>query len=239
MKVAFLSESPSDEAALHVLVEGVLGNRVEAVRPSLRARGWPNVIQVLPGVISHLQLRSDADALVVVVDSDDTLLHQVDHLERIERTYSCRLCQLFDVAEKTLRRVVKKSEREPIRLALGLAVPALEAWYLAGKDSEVSEYAWQRIQEGRAHDYDRKELKRRVYQTIRPMLSQQTARAIEETTRLKRGQLRVLEELFPLGFGTLVRMVRQWKKEPQISQITADKGSHEAHQDRKERKQIT
>jgi hypothetical protein len=215
VKVAFLSESPSDEAALHVLVEGVLGEKVQAIRPSLRARGWPNVIQVLPGVISHLQLRSDADALVVVVDSDDTQLHQVDHLVAAERTSSCRLCQLLDVADKTLKRVVRKSARAPIHLAMGLAVPALEAWYLSGKDSEVSEHNWQRIQEGKDHYYDRKELKRRVYQTIRPTLSQQTGRAIEETTRLKKGQMRVLEENFPLGFGNLARMIRAWRLPPQ------------------------
>ncbi len=213
MKVEFLSESPSDEAALRVLVEGILGSAVEVVRPALRARGWPNVIQVLPGVISHLQLRSDADALVVVVDSDDTRLHDIDHEVESDWTNACRLCQLYGVAEKTMRRLMKKSDRPPIQIALGLAVPALEAWYLAGKDSEVSEQAWLDIQNGDAHYYDRKELKRRVYQTIRPTLQQQTARAIEETTRLKRGQLRMLEQLFPMGFGNLARMVRQWKKQ--------------------------
>ena len=54
MKVALLSESPADEAALRVLVEGVLRERVQFVEPALRARGWPSVAQVLPAVLRHL-----------------------------------------------------------------------------------------------------------------------------------------------------------------------------------------
>ena len=54
MKVALLSESPADEAVLRVLVEAVLGAPPKFVSPGLRARGWPNVAQVLPAVIRHL-----------------------------------------------------------------------------------------------------------------------------------------------------------------------------------------
>lgn len=211
MKVGFLSESPSDEAALQVLVEGVLGKKIQVVRPSLRARGWPNVIQVLPAVISHLQLRTEADALVVVVDSDDTRVHDIDHEDPSKWTHACRLCQIYQVVDKTLKRVMRKSKRDPIQFALGLAVPALEAWYLCGKDEEVSEQAWVDILKGNSRKYDRKELKRRVYGTIRPTLPQQTERALEETIRLK-SEMRVLENLFPVGFGNLARMVRQWEK---------------------------
>lgn len=211
MKVGFLSESPSDEAALRVLVEGILGKKIRVVRPSLRARGWPNVIQVLPAVISHLQLRTEADALVVVVDSDDTRVHDIDHEDPSQWTHACRLCQIYEVADKTLKRVMRKSQREPIKFAFGLAVPALEAWYLCGKDDEVTEQAWLDVLEGNSRRYDRKELKRRVYGTIRPTLPQQTEHALLETTRLK-SQMRVLENRFPIGFGNLARMVRKWEK---------------------------
>lgn len=211
MKVGFLSESPSDEAALRVLVEGVLGHKVQVIRPALRARGWPNVIQVLPGVISHLQLRTDADALVMTVDSDDTWVHDIDHDDPAQWTNACRLCQIYDVADKTMKRLMRKSKRPPIKFAFGLAIPALEAWYLCGKDDEVSEQAWVDILEGYSRKYDRRELKRRVYGTVRPTLQQQTERALEETHRLK-SKLRVLEDRFPIGFGNLARMVRDWKR---------------------------
>ncbi|MEO6994654.1 MAG: hypothetical protein ABI273_13665, partial [Lacunisphaera sp.] len=53
MKLAVLSESPADEAALLVLVEGVLGSPFTTVGSSLRARGWPSVEQVLPAILRH------------------------------------------------------------------------------------------------------------------------------------------------------------------------------------------
>ena len=68
LKLALLSESPADEAALRVLVGAVLGP-FTVVPPSLRARGWPSVEQVLPPILRHLHFRTEADGLVVVVDS--------------------------------------------------------------------------------------------------------------------------------------------------------------------------
>jgi hypothetical protein len=71
MKVVVLSESSADEAAIRVLVNGILGRETEDV-PSLplRSRGWPSVIKVLPTVIKFLYYRTDAEALVVIADSD-------------------------------------------------------------------------------------------------------------------------------------------------------------------------
>ncbi|HZP58845.1 MAG TPA: hypothetical protein VFB27_00875, partial [Opitutaceae bacterium] len=64
MNVAVLSESPADEAALRALVEAAFGEPVRPVTYALRARGWPSVAQVLPGVIRHLHFHTDADGLV-------------------------------------------------------------------------------------------------------------------------------------------------------------------------------
>jgi len=67
MKVAVLSESAADEAAIRILVDAVLMQQTEPVGPPpLRSRGWPAVLSVLPGVIRHLQYQTDADGLVVV-----------------------------------------------------------------------------------------------------------------------------------------------------------------------------
>jgi hypothetical protein len=79
VKLGILSESPADEAAVRILVEGLLGARVQPTYPPLRARGWPHVVQILPAVLRHLQLQTDAEGLVVVVDSDDTPLHDGNH----------------------------------------------------------------------------------------------------------------------------------------------------------------
>ena len=65
MKVAVLSESPPDEAAIAILVEAALDASVERVAgPPLRSRGWPSVRSILPVVIKHLHFRTDADGLV-------------------------------------------------------------------------------------------------------------------------------------------------------------------------------
>ena len=69
MKVAILSESPADEAAIRVLVEGILGSPINQVQAGLRARGWPNVAQILPAIVRHLYFNTTAEGLVVVVDS--------------------------------------------------------------------------------------------------------------------------------------------------------------------------
>ena len=216
MKIGLLSESPADEAAVRILVEKLLGEPVEVIQPSLRARGWPNVMQVLPAVLRHLQFQTDAEALVVVVDSDDTPLHDGDHADPDRFHPLCRICQL----EMTIRRASKKwrlpEDRAPLFTAVGLAVPAVEGWYLCGRDSEVGERDWVRGQESGSPRYTRRELKMRVYGTTRPNLPLETERAIEEARRLV-GNIRCLEEGFPIGFGNMAYAVRHWRR-PRIGQ---------------------
>ena len=79
MKVALLSESPADEAVLRVLVDAILGEPAQIAPAGYRARGWPNVLQVLPAVIRHLHFNTDVDTLVVTCDSDDTPVHTAAH----------------------------------------------------------------------------------------------------------------------------------------------------------------
>ena len=79
MKLAILSESPADEAALRVLVEYVLGAPFTTVHSALRARGWPSVEQVLPAILRYLHFQTEADGLVVVVDADDSPVHTIEH----------------------------------------------------------------------------------------------------------------------------------------------------------------
>ncbi len=147
MKIAFLSESPADEAAIRILVEAVLGERVQVMQPPLRARGWPHVGQVLPPILRHLQFQTDTDALIVVVDSDDTPLHEGDHEDPNQFHPLCRLCQLELIVRRTIRRWKLPPDRAPLRVATGLAVPAVEAWYLCGRDPEVGEAGWRRCTE--------------------------------------------------------------------------------------------
>ena len=105
MKVAILSESPPDESAIAILAGGVLGSPVERVEgPSLRSRGWPSVRSILPVVIKHLYFRTDADGLVVVVDSDTHVAHREGGTEAMCQE-GCRLCELRIIAQRCLQQL--------------------------------------------------------------------------------------------------------------------------------------
>lgn len=209
MNVAILSESPADEAAIRVLVEGVLQGPVHLVQAGLRARGWPNVVQVLPAVIRHLHFNTRADGLVVVVDADDSVVHTAEHEAPNYFHPLCRMCQIRAVFRRTTKRLPAAQGRSRVLRGVGVAVPAIEAWYLCGRDDSVSEAAWLGGRERGAAPYTRRDLKWRVYGTDRPSLPFETARALEEVQR-HRGDLRRLEADFPGGFGEFARDLRQW-----------------------------
>ena len=210
MKIALLSESPGDEAALRVLVEYVLGGPFTQVVPALRARGWPSVEQVLPPILRHLHFNTDADGLVVVVDSDDSVVHTVEHEAPGYHHAGCRICRLRGVFRRTIKNLPRAHGRNRVLRAVGLCVPALEAWLLCGRDTSVTEAAWLAGQASGRPPYTRKELKRRVYGTERPTLPHEMKRAVQEVTR-HHGDLRRLENDFPHGFGALARDLRSWQ----------------------------
>jgi hypothetical protein len=195
---------------LRVLVEAALGAPPRFVTPGLRARGWPNVAQLLPAVIRHLHFQTDTDALAVVVDSDDSVVHTPEHDRPGYFHPQCRMCEL----RATFRRVVKKLPpahgRARVLRGVGVAVPAVEAWYLCGRDETVTEAAWIAGQRSGWRPYTRAELKWRVYGTDRPSLPHETRCALHEVERHRRDPRR-LEADFP-GFARLANEVRGWAR---------------------------
>lgn len=210
MKVALLSESPADETVLRVLVEAVLGARPKFVSPGLRARGWPNVAQVLPAVIRHLHFNTDTDALVVSCDSDDSVVHTEAHNAPGYFHPHCRMCQLRGIFRRTTKKLPPAHGRARVLRAVGLAVPALEGWLLCGRDHGVTEAAWIAGQERGHAPYSRAELKWRVYGTDRPSLPHEIRCAQHELERIRRDPRR-LEHDFP-GFAALAGDLREWGK---------------------------
>ncbi len=207
MKIALLSESPADEAVLRVLVEGAVGSKPAVAPAGYRARGWPNVIQVLPAVIRHLHFNTDVDTLVVTCDSDDSLVHTAEHDAPQYFHPHCRMCQLRAVFRQTSKRFPAAHGRLRVRRVVGVAVPALEAWLLCGLENEVTEAAWTAGQARGQLPYTRAELKWRVYRTERPSLPHETTCAVREARRHAR-DLRRLEYDFP-GFAALLRDLRE------------------------------
>jgi hypothetical protein len=206
MKLAVLSESPADEAAIEVLVEAVVREPIQRIRPALRARGWPNVLQVLPAVIRHLHFNTDAEVLVVVADSDDSVVHESKHDENNGFHPRCRLCQLRAVFRKVTKNLPPAQGRARVLRATGIAVPAVEGWYLCGRDPMVTELAWINGQQDGRAPYSRAELKWRVYGTDRPSLVHETACAVRDAHR-HRSDTRRLEHDFP-GFAALANDLR-------------------------------
>lgn len=209
MRLAVLSESSADEAAIRIIIDAILGEATEPV-PSLdlRSRGWPSVERILPVVIKHLHYNTDAEAFAVVVDSDDSTIHQPDH-EESALYLECRLCRLRSIAASVLAGLTPVVNRLPLKCGIGLAVPAIEAWFLCGVDPQINEAAWVRHLQSQPLTYTRRSLKLAVYGTDRPNIETATRSAIDSANRLS-DNLELLTQLFPNGFGSLARDIGNW-----------------------------
>jgi hypothetical protein len=209
MKVAVLGESPEDEAAIRILVDALLGFETNLVAPPfLRTRGWSPLLNVLPTVLKKLHYHTDADALIVIVDSDNSAPHRQAHLRSDGASDGCRLCKLRFVADQVQNGLTDVPSRGRLKTAFGLAVPAFEAWLRSGVDPRAIEATLIQRNDGRSRAL-RTQLKRDVYGTSRPSPAVRLTRASEEARRLAQS-LDDLERLFPDGFGAFARDVRSW-----------------------------
>ncbi len=210
MRVAVLSESPADEAAIRILIDGILGSHTQSVdMPQIRTRGDSGVFNILPTVLKHLHYQTHADALVIVVDSDLTPVHKPEHEESGGTDERCKLCKIRQTVDSVLSQLRPVQGRPQIKVAVGIAVPAVEAWYRCGLDPHVTEAAWIAGLPSGPFPYTTRSLKEDVYETSRPSLDLETRRATEEAQRLAQ-DLQLLEQCFPTGFGALAREVRSW-----------------------------
>jgi hypothetical protein len=91
VKIAVLAESSADEAAIRILIDGILEVPAEIADLTPRARGWSSVSTILPSVIKSLHYRTDTDGLVAVVDSDLSPPHTDRHDEPGNSEARCRL----------------------------------------------------------------------------------------------------------------------------------------------------
>ena len=132
MNIAVVSESPADEAAIKIIVDAIIGSESELTTIRIRPNGWTKVFDLLPNIIKGLHYGTDVEALVVVVDSDDSPIHQNTHEAAQAKNLDCRLCRLRDTVRIAQGIVQDVPNRDALKTALGLAVPAMEAWYLVG-----------------------------------------------------------------------------------------------------------
>ena len=94
MKIGFYCESPVDRAALAVFTEGILGSAPEPINIDLEAHSVPGFFKTLGGVFRGVHYTSDAEGLVVVVDADNTEMHDPAHDTLPRVAERCRLCEV-------------------------------------------------------------------------------------------------------------------------------------------------
>ena len=213
MKIAVVSESPADEAAIKILVDAIVGKETDLVSLRLRPNGWPHVLQLLPAMIKDLHYNTDADGFTVVVDSDNSPVHFDDHEDDDQWNSECRLCLLRNCIQTTLRKLSRVATRLGLKTAAGVAIPAIEAWYQCGVDLHVNEARWIGKLSGEKINFTKESLKIAVYGSNQPPLQTETSAAIEAAKRLA-DNLDQLEQLFPNGFGCLLADVRGWRFSP-------------------------
>ena len=208
MKIAVLSESSADEAAIRIWVDAILGFKTKSVilEGSIRLhRGWPGVRRDIPLVVRHLHYHTEAEALVVVVDSDSSLPHEKAHRSA---TLNCRLCELSECVKRIQSKLKPVRGRPSLRFAIGLAVPAIEAWLQCDQNAHVSETTWNQVLKRRSNRYSKQSLKVDLYGTDRPTLNHETQIMVQRATKLA-SNLALLETRFPGGFLPLANALRQ------------------------------
>ncbi len=206
MKVAIFSESPSDEAALKILVEGIIGEEIEEVPyPNrLQSRG-SGVLRDVPIVLRGVYYNTEAEFLIIVRDSDDTPVHKKEHDEpNNKETENCRYCELRREVKSALENLTPTQGKENFKVAIGVAVPASEAWLLCGVNKHASETTWINRQEEKDFSTynDRKRLKAELYGSNIASSETVIKRSTESAERLA-ANIEQLEILFPEGFGNM------------------------------------
>jgi hypothetical protein len=209
MRIGYFCESPADRAAMAVFTEGILGLAPKPISVSLDTFSLPAFFSALDGTLRNVYYNSDAEALVIVVDCDDTPLHDHAHELGAGGNPRCRFCQLRNIVAQTKAQLKPRHGGQELKVAIGLTVPAIEAWYLVGKNHQVGEAAWKVGLAAGKLPFTRPQLKKLVYGTDRPSLEHATACAEREARRII-ADLTAIETAFPVGFGLMAKEIRSW-----------------------------
>lgn len=215
MKIAIFSESPTDEAALKILVEGVIGEKIEeTLYPNrLQSRG-SGIPRDVPVVLRSVYYNTEAEYLIIVRDSDDTPIHKTEHDQpNNKEAEKCRYCELNKVVKSALEGLTPMQGKENFKVAFGVAVPAIEAWLLCGANPQMSEATWinRQMENGFSTYNDRKRLKVELYGSEIASSETMIKHGTESAKRLAEN-IELLEVLFPEGFGTMSNEIRSWKQ---------------------------
>jgi hypothetical protein len=209
LRLALLTEAGTDDVVAQTIVQFLSGRPTEIVTPLIApARGWPAVRDQVPGFVKGAYYHTDADAIVVLVDSDLSTPHSAEH-DTVGAVRGCRLCELRTMVRETLSGVSPVTGRAMPRTAVGVAVPAIEAWLLAGLDSRASEASWAQAQREARFFQIKRALKLAAYGAARVGEQVAIPRARHLILEaLRKGDL--LRQSFPAGFGAFADDILAW-----------------------------
>jgi hypothetical protein len=202
MHVAILSESSADEAAMRIIVDAILGIKTSSIPFNLQSRGWHAIRTVLPTITKQLHYRTNADGLVVIVDSNHNYVSR-DHQKN-------RLKEFQILAEKCRSELSTIPGRAPLKIAVGVAAPAIEAWWLCKSNAHIHEAAWEKGLDDGRDPYSKLELKKMLYGSEFYSLELSTQKMTEAAQEIA-SDIALLERAFPHGFGNLATELRSWR----------------------------
>ncbi len=153
----------------------------------------------------QLHYQGLADGLIIVADSDDSPLHEDGHDASPQE--ECRLCQIRMRANGVTARLPSAV----LRIAVGIAVPAIEAWYLFSSDASLTESTWRMLLGSGPRADVRRNLKKRVYGTEFPSQTGENLKA-EQAAKGLLPNLVSFDRHFPGGFGPLAKTLRTWRE---------------------------
>jgi hypothetical protein len=211
MNVAILSESDYDEGAIGLIAQKLSPQKLSIISHNIKmpSRGWTAAMAVLGPVYLRLHYDPSAHGLVCVLDSDDTTPHTLEHETKNFTVLGCRYCEMrrkLDALQKSAASVAHRTF--PLRIAIGLAVPAIEAWYQCGVDVHSTEAHFQRLDVKQLY-HERKRLKAATYGSVGAQGTVLADRSLQHAQRLC-DDIAQIKRLFPCGFGMLARDILLW-----------------------------
>jgi hypothetical protein len=199
MKLAVFSESETDDLVIMRLAGALRPEGVSRVPlPRLRARGWDALLNGVGAVLKHVYFRTDADALAIVADSDNSEVHNLNHGSA---NVGCRHCILTEKLDRLQQFLPPITGRARLKVAVAVATPSIEAWLLHGTPGAITEQQWIEKRKSGANAYTEiRQLKLNAYGEAGFRSGDvRIARALEHAERLA-AHIELLAGGFPNSF---------------------------------------